>query len=564
MNRALLTLLCLIGLLAIAPTRAVRAQVQSDDQQRCIVRLNKDGSLVARQQGKENLRCLIAAGKGALPGPVAECLLADPKGKVGKKMAKTLSSESKHCGVAPDFAYESAPAANLAAQDAELALFGDLFGGDLESSIVDCASDKAACKCQRTVQRSAEKYATLVYKEFVRCKSNALREGRAPFDTGAASAADVEACVTDAATAGSIAADSAGKQGRAQGALDSLVEKKCSGIADPFPGECSGLTGQPLSACIASRAVCRVCEAINEADALALNCDALDDGSENQSCLNHAPRASTGCGQGTFLPGTHELTFMYDGLLRNYDVHIPAGYDDTKPAPLLLNLHPLVLGGDLHGIWTHTSQQNVKSEEAGFIVLQPDGTGDPASWNGGQQCCDPAHTDGIDDVGFIDALVQHTSLQVCIDERRVVSTGMSNGGYLSHRIACEHPERLAAIAPVVGSLSTELLCADGRGVPVLQISGSNDSLASRQQSVDTWVAVNQCTTSTTVSVNGALTCTTHDECKDGVEVTHCVVADAGHCAFTDANPVFVPGCVIEEDIVAQDLIWDFFQRWRLP
>lgn len=276
-------------------------------------------------------------------------------------------------------------------------------------------------------------------------------------------------------------------------------------------------------------------------------------------------RASSGCGLGSLPAGTHAFTLDHDGRERTYEVHVPGIYDDDTPAPLLLNLHPLVLGGQLHEIWTMESRHNVKSEQAGFIVLQPDGTGNLASWNGGDRCCAPANQENVDDVGFIDALVRHTMAQLCIDERRVYATGMSNGGYLSHRIACEFPERIAAIAPVVGSLSQELVCADGRGVPVMQLSGTEDSLASRQQSVDSWIEVNKCTESTAITHQlGGVTCTTHDECKDGAVVTHCVVEGGGHCSFSDANPQFAPGCAARDDIVSQDLIWDFLSQWQLP
>lgn len=299
--------------------------------------------------------------------------------------------------------------------------------------------------------------------------------------------------------------------------------------------------------------------------ALTLLVVACGSGSTPATDADETARASSGCGQASLTAGTHAFTFEHDGRERFYEVHVPQIYDDEVPAPLLLNLHPLVLGGPLHGIWTMESQQNVKSEESGFVVLQPDGIGNPASWNGGDRCCSPANAENVDDVGFIDALVQHTMAQLCLDERRVYATGMSNGGYLAHRIACEFPERIAAIAPVVGSLSQELVCADGRGVPVLQLSGSEDSLASRQQSVDSWIAVNRCTESTTITHQvGGVTCTTRDTCKDDVVVTHCVVDGGGHCSFSDADPQLAPGCASREDIVSQDLIWDFFSRWRLP
>lgn len=276
-------------------------------------------------------------------------------------------------------------------------------------------------------------------------------------------------------------------------------------------------------------------------------------------------RPSSGCGKRSYGPGVNKLELTFGGLTRKYDLVLPDSYDDRLPLPMVMNLHPLVLGGPLHSIWTSQSALNAKGNAEGFIVVQPDGTGSPASWNAGEACCRPAFTNGIDDVGYIDALVKAIGELSCVDERRVYATGMSNGGYLSHRIACEHPERLAAIAPVVGSLSPELACVTGRGVPVLQISGSEDELASRQASVEAWVRINGCTEETAVTYEvGDVVCTTHTTCRDGAEVTHCVVNGGGHCPFTDVSPQATPGCDARPDIVAQEMIWAFLSRWKLP
>ena len=278
----------------------------------------------------------------------------------------------------------------------------------------------------------------------------------------------------------------------------------------------------------------------------------------------NAPRPSAGCGQ-TLPAGVNSLSLEFGGETRTHDIYVPASYDADTPVPLLLNLHPLTLGGLLHGIWTSESGLNPKAEAEGFVLAQPDGTGLPASWNAGQDCCAPASTNAVDDVGYIAALVEEIQDSLCIDTRRVYATGMSNGAYLSHRIACEYPGRLAAIAPVVGSLSTELGCADGRAIPVLQLSGSEDSLASREESVAHWVSANGCDGSTEQSYQqGAVTCTTHRNCDEGVEVTHCVVDGGGHCFYSDAPTQFTPGCGPRDDIVSQELIWEFLSRWRLP
>jgi polyhydroxybutyrate depolymerase len=275
-------------------------------------------------------------------------------------------------------------------------------------------------------------------------------------------------------------------------------------------------------------------------------------------------RASLGCMKASYGPGVHKLMLDFGGITRPYDLVLPDSYDDSTPLPLLFNLHPLVLGGSLHSIWTSESGMNAKGNAEGFIVVQPDGTGSPASWNGGAACCDPAFTDDVDDVGYIEALAEEIRATVCVDERRVYAAGMSNGGYLSNRIGCEHPERVAAIAPVVSSLSPELACSGERPMPVFQISGSEDDLASKQASIDAWVLRNECSDHTTIAETGTVTCTTHDRCAGSVEVTHCVVAGGGHCAYTSVTPQATPGCMASPDIAAEDLIWGFVSRWRLP
>jgi hypothetical protein len=81
--------------------------------------------------------------------------------------------------------------------------------------------------------------------------------------------------------------------------------------------------------------------------------------------------------------------------------------------------------------------------------------------------------DGIDDVGFIDALLDNLEGDLCIDRRRVHATGMSNGAELAHRLACDLSWRIASITPVAGTDNTTS-CAPTRPVPVMHIHGSAD------------------------------------------------------------------------------------------
>jgi len=204
-------------------------------------------------------------------------------------------------------------------------------------------------------------------------------------------------------------------------------------------------------------------------------------------------------------------------------------------------------------------------------VIEADGTANEShlgsnvySWNAGEACCNPPEAQDVDDVGYIVNVLGRVFETLCIDRRRIYASGMSNGGYMSHRLACEIPEYFAAIAPVVGSFSPELSCAGDGGMPVLQITGSLDSLTSRQASVDRWLLLNECGPETTVSIENDTTCTTHTNCKDGVLVRHCVVDGGSHCFFTNVDHSFLTDCPIRPSgPLAHDMIWDFVSDFAL-
>jgi polyhydroxybutyrate depolymerase len=123
----------------------------------------------------------------------------------------------------------------------------------------------------------------------------------------------------------------------------------------------------------------------------------------------------------------------------------------------------------------------------GVAVVYPNGTGariapNLRTWNAGGgaqgwQCVSGrACKDGVDDIAYFRALLADLSRWVAVDPRRVYATGLSNGGAMSYRLACDMADRIAAIAPVGGAnqYSTTATCAPARPVPVLQIHGTAD------------------------------------------------------------------------------------------
>ncbi|MCB1058479.1 MAG: alpha/beta fold hydrolase [Acidobacteria bacterium] len=148
---------------------------------------------------------------------------------------------------------------------------------------------------------------------------------------------------------------------------------------------------------------------------------------------------------GAMPPGTFRevLRTGEDGRRRTFEVHVPASYDPTRPTPLVVVLHGAFNTG--RGIEAKT-RFSALSEREGFLVAYPDGIGFAGlfqHWNAGW-CCGKALRIGLDDVGFVDRVVDRIEEVFAVDPTRVYMIGESNGGMLTYLYAAEHPERLAA------------------------------------------------------------------------------------------------------------------------
>lgn len=261
------------------------------------------------------------------------------------------------------------------------------------------------------------------------------------------------------------------------------------------------------------------------------------------------------CDGGGLEPGSHDdLTLEHDGIQRSYDVYIPAGYDPMVGAPLVF---------DFHGLGSNSTQQANNSgldefaDAEGFIVVRPNGV--DSAWNGGNCCGDS------DDLGFVLALVEQMQIDACVDPARIYATGMSNGGIMSHRLACDAADTFAAVAPVAGMLTmSPASCTPARPIPVLAFHGTADNIVSysaAQSAIETWVELNGCSGVPTVSaMNGDVICETWDECDEGVTVTLCSVDGGGHCWPGKNFCAFGSGT---DDMNASAEMAAFFAAWSL-
>ena len=281
------------------------------------------------------------------------------------------------------------------------------------------------------------------------------------------------------------------------------------------------------------------------------------------------PPAAPPCVGKAALAGDLDWAMKVDGKDRTVHVHVPKGYDPAKPVPVVLSFHGYTSNGVQQNLLAHMSE---KADSAGFIAVHPEGVGVSQSWNAGA-CCGEAASSAVDDVGFVGKIIDEVESKLCVDAHRVYATGMSNGGFLSHRLACELSTRIAAVAPVAGVLGIPT-CNPTRPMSVFQFHGTLDSLVayggnpsmgfpSVAQTLSGWAGRSGCSlTPRETSKKGEVTCVTYDGCKSGAEVNLCTVTSGGH-TWPGGAPVPSLGHTTT-DIVATDAMWDFFMKHPLP
>lgn len=269
------------------------------------------------------------------------------------------------------------------------------------------------------------------------------------------------------------------------------------------------------------------------------------------------------CPGGGIGPGDHTIELMHGGLDRSFIVHVPPAYDGLEPVSLVLNFHGLTSNA---GQQVFFSEMNDTADKEGFVVVYPEGI--QSSWNAGE-CCGGAQSMGLDDVGFARAVVEAVEGVVCVDPRRVYATGMSNGGFMTNRLACEASDLFAAFAPVSAVLVLEP-CENERPAPIMMFNGTADVLVSyegglfmgAEATFAGWAGRDGCVGDPVETFkNGAATCLTYDQCEGDAEVTLCTIEGMNHC--WPGND-FCPLPPANTDISANDAMWAFFQAHPLP
>ncbi|MEZ5013994.1 MAG: T9SS type A sorting domain-containing protein [Chitinophagales bacterium] len=267
-------------------------------------------------------------------------------------------------------------------------------------------------------------------------------------------------------------------------------------------------------------------------------------------------------------------TIISGGLERDMRIYIPAIYDGSSAVPLLFNLHGYSSDNFGQALYANF---NPMADTAGFITVLPNGTLDGSGfrfWN-----CWGLPGEGVDDVQFISDVIDYMAAHYNIDLNRVYSTGMSNGGFMSHTLACELSDRIAAIASVAGTMSPIRMafCDPHHTTPVMQIHGTADDVVpfngniqfiSADSIVHYWVTQDHCNADPAFyavpDINTGDGCTaekyTYPNCWKGTEDVFYKVIGGEH-TWPGTAITFLG--VTNLDFNACLEIWKFLSQYRL-
>lgn len=279
---------------------------------------------------------------------------------------------------------------------------------------------------------------------------------------------------------------------------------------------------------------------------------------------------------GSLVPGTTSVRGVKSGITdRCYWLHVPPGYSPAQPVPLVISLHGFA---EQAAIQEWLSQWDTVADAENFIVVYPEGLGMPLRWN----IHPDAEAKKTDDVQFTRDLIADVSRLASIDPERIYVNGMSNGGAMTGRVACEMSDVVAAVGMVSAlPLDPPAGCFPTRPIPIIAFHGTADPIVFYEggttdlpganpvtyPSVKSWIARwserNGCQPEPDVlprladDVSGV----SYMGCDDGVEVLFYTIDGGGH-TWPGGSPIDIAGKTTMS-ISASQMMWEFFGRYTL-
>lgn len=253
---------------------------------------------------------------------------------------------------------------------------------------------------------------------------------------------------------------------------------------------------------------------------------------------------------------------MHNGETRQYLSYIPASYDGSNPAPLMMNFHGF--GGSASEFMNEADMRSLAESDT-FILVYPQGSclDGAAHWNPCPVGGDNKST--ADDIGFVESMINEISAQYNVDGERMYAAGYSNGGMMAYGLAHYTSERIAAVASVSGAM-LDCTGALSHPMPVLHLHGTSDGVlpydensyySSVQSTLDYWIQFNKTLTTPTITSDnrGGMTIEhfVYDQGEHGVAVEHYKYLDGDHVWFTSTF----------QGQTTAELVWKFVSKFDI-
>jgi len=266
------------------------------------------------------------------------------------------------------------------------------------------------------------------------------------------------------------------------------------------------------------------------------------------------------------------LFILHDGVQREYILYVPASYTGSDDVPLVFNFHGY--GSNAFEQLNYGDFREL-AEQYKFLVVHPQGTLDAVGrthFNVGWG------NSTADDVGFTAALMDNLIANYAVDQKRIYSTGMSNGGFMSYKLGCELSDRIAAISSVTGTMTRGQRnnCNTSHPIPILEIHGTDDATVAYQgnqlfesiaEVLRFWVEKVDSSRQDLIKLEDSdmndsskVEYQVYSGGENGVTIEHLKVLNGGH---TWPGSKFEIGPVTNKDIDASAEIWKFFSKYDI-
>ena len=275
--------------------------------------------------------------------------------------------------------------------------------------------------------------------------------------------------------------------------------------------------------------------------------------STNETCIN------------TQITNFKRCNLVHNSIERLYYIYEPENLDASRSIPVLFALHGY--GSTAMRHFNYTNYEPI-ADANNLVVIYPQGStnsGLSTHWNNGGWTSKST----AKDIEFIDTIIDFLKVKISLDETRIYSSGMSNGGYMSYHLACNLDNTFAAVASVTGSMTTDTYdnCSPSHPTSSIQIHGlldytvpynGNSGSKSIEDVISYWVNYNSCDNNPETLIkysndNDLISIDTYNGCLNNVNVKLILHPEMGHTwPFTESY-----------SIDASQEIWDFVSKYDI-